>query len=180
MFEIDLKSTCDHYNEFICQTESLTSLYDTGIESFPFLPIITTIQPYVAMQPEGARAPLEMDAAGEPSMFISVPDVNGAPPGAGTVSTPQKKSGIFGASSNLVNSIVGAGIIGIPYALKQSGLVTGVMLLLLVAYLTGKGTKMLEFLVRQTCCDPLILKQPFCFRQIAPRYCRTGKFSPQT
>jgi Transmembrane amino acid transporter protein len=97
------------------------------------------------MQPEGARSPLEMDAAGEPSMFISVPDVNAAPSVAGTISTPQKKSGIFGASSNLVNSIVGAGIIGIPYALKQSGLVTGVLLLLLVAYLTGKRTKMLHF-----------------------------------
>lgn len=90
------------------------------------------------MQPDGDRSPLEMDAVGEPSMFISVPDVNGTPAGAGTLSTPQKKSGIFGASSNLVNSIVGAGIIGIPYALKQSGLVTGVLLLLLVAYLTGK------------------------------------------
>lgn len=105
------------------------------------------------MQPDGDRSPLEMDAVGEPSMFISVPDVSGTPAGAGTLSTPQKKSGIFGASSNLVNSIVGAGIIGIPYALKQSGLVTGVLLLLLVAYLTGKqrhNQKMLDWcLVRQ-------------------------------
>jgi len=57
-----------------------------------------------------------------------------------TMSLPKKKSGIFGASSNLVNSIVGAGIIGIPYALKQSGLIAGVFLLILVAYLTGKST----------------------------------------
>ena len=49
-----------------------------------------------------------------------------------------KKSGIFGASSNLVNSIVGAGIIGIPYAMKQSGLIAGVLLLILVAYMTGE------------------------------------------
>jgi sodium-coupled neutral amino acid transporter 11 len=54
------------------------------------------------------------------------------------VSRPKKLSGIGGASSNLVNSIVGAGIIGIPYALKESGLVAGVLLLLLVAYCTGK------------------------------------------
>lgn len=57
--------------------------------------------------------------------------------GGATISVPKKKSGIFGASSNLINSIVGAGIIGIPYALKQSGLVAGVFLLILVAYLTG-------------------------------------------
>ena len=53
------------------------------------------------------------------------------------LSTPKKKSGIFGASSNLVNSIVGAGIIGIPYAFRQSGLIAGLFLLGLVAFLTG-------------------------------------------
>ena len=53
---------------------------------------------------------------------------------------PQKKSDIGGASSNLVNSIVGAGIIGIPYALKESGLVVGVLLLILVACCAGKDT----------------------------------------
>lgn len=52
-------------------------------------------------------------------------------------SKPLKKSGIFGASSNLVNSIVGAGIIGIPYALLQCGFVAGILLLILVAWLTG-------------------------------------------
>ena len=50
---------------------------------------------------------------------------------------PQTRSGLGGAISNLVNSIVGAGIIGIPYALQQSGLVTGLLLLVLVSYLTG-------------------------------------------
>jgi len=55
-----------------------------------------------------------------------------------TISLPIKKSGIFGTSSNLVNSIVGAGIIGIPYAFRESGLLVGVFLLILVSYLTGK------------------------------------------
>ena len=55
------------------------------------------------------------------------------------VSRPKRLSGIMGASSNLVNSIVGAGIIGIPYALRESGLVAGLLLLLLVAYCTGKN-----------------------------------------
>jgi sodium-coupled neutral amino acid transporter 11 len=54
------------------------------------------------------------------------------------LSLPKKKSGLGGAQSNLVNSIVGAGIIGIPFALKESGLVAGVLLLFLVSYFTGE------------------------------------------
>lgn len=59
------------------------------------------------------------------------------------LSKPKVKSGIGGASANLVNSIVGAGIIGIPYALKQSGLLAGIFLLVLVAYLTDKSLKII-------------------------------------
>lgn len=55
------------------------------------------------------------------------------------LSLPKKKSDIGGACSNLVNSIVGAGIIGIPFALKESGLVAGIFLLLLVSYFTGES-----------------------------------------
>jgi hypothetical protein len=61
------------------------------------------------------------------------------------VSRPKRLSGIVGASSNLVNSIVGAGIIGIPYALRESGLIAGVLLLLIVAYCTGKNERTLDF-----------------------------------
>ena len=56
---------------------------------------------------------------------------------------PKKQSPILGACSNLVNSIVGAGIIGIPFALKESGLVAGVILLILVSYFTDKTLRML-------------------------------------
>jgi len=59
------------------------------------------------------------------------------------LSKPLVKSGIGGASANLVNSIVGAGIIGIPYALRQSGLIAGLFLLLLVAYLTDKSLRII-------------------------------------
>lgn len=68
---------------------------------------------------------------------------NGTPAAAPTLSQPKKKSSILGASSNLVNSIVGAGIIGIPYALRMSGLVSGVLLLILVSVLTDKSLRML-------------------------------------
>lgn len=56
---------------------------------------------------------------------------------------PTKQSSILGASSNLVNSIVGAGIIGIPYALRMSGLWAGTLLLLLVAVMTDKSLRLL-------------------------------------
>eukprot|EP00586_Coscinodiscus_wailesii_P022959 CAMPEP_0172502652 /NCGR_PEP_ID=MMETSP1066-20121228/161688_1 /TAXON_ID=671091 /ORGANISM="Coscinodiscus wailesii, Strain CCMP2513" /LENGTH=82 /DNA_ID=CAMNT_0013277979 /DNA_START=11 /DNA_END=255 /DNA_ORIENTATION=- len=47
----------------------------------------------------------------------------------------QQKSSIVGATSNLLNVIIGAGIIGLPYAIKQSGIVAGTLLFLLVAFL---------------------------------------------
>lgn len=56
---------------------------------------------------------------------------------------PQEKTGLFGTFSNLVNSIVGAGIIGIPYAISNAGLVMGIVLLILVAYLTNKSLQIL-------------------------------------
>jgi sodium-coupled neutral amino acid transporter 11 len=56
---------------------------------------------------------------------------------------PLVKSGLGGASANLVNSIVGAGIIGIPYAIKESGLLAGVILLVLVSWLTDKSLRVI-------------------------------------
>ena len=43
--------------------------------------------------------------------------------------TARPKSGIRSAFVNMANSIIGAGIIGQPYAFKQAGLVTGIVLL---------------------------------------------------
>jgi hypothetical protein len=60
-----------------------------------------------------------------------------------TISPPQIHSSLGGACSNLINSIVGAGIIGIPYALNESGLIAGVVLLVLVSYLTDKSLRLL-------------------------------------
>lgn len=59
------------------------------------------------------------------------------------LSKPRKQSGIWGASANLVNSIVGAGIIGIPFAFRESGLIAGLMLLVLVSYLTDKSLRVI-------------------------------------
>lgn len=64
----------------------------------------------------------------------------------GSIKTPDlevtqstSKSSVMGASFNFINSIVGAGIIGIPLALQQCGLVSGILLLILVAYLILKS-----------------------------------------
>jgi hypothetical protein len=67
------------------------------------------------------------------------------------ISMPKKKSGLLGTSSNLVNSIVGAGIIGIPYAMRQSGIVVGLILIVLVAYLTDKS---LRIIIEVACFHP--------------------------
>lgn len=42
------------------------------------------------------------------------------------------KSGLSSAFMNMANSIIGAGIIGQPYAFKQAGLLTGIVLLVLL------------------------------------------------
>ena len=62
---------------------------------------------------------------------------------AAMLSLPKKKSGLFGASSNLINSIVGAGIVGIPYAFRMSGFVAGLFLLGLVAFLTDRSLRVI-------------------------------------
>jgi solute carrier family 38 (sodium-coupled neutral amino acid transporter), member 11 len=45
------------------------------------------------------------------------------------------KSGLSSAFMNMANSIIGAGIIGQPYAMKQAGLVAGVVLLVVLTVL---------------------------------------------
>jgi solute carrier family 38 (sodium-coupled neutral amino acid transporter), member 11 len=64
-------------------------------------------------------------------------------------SVPQKeevtetKSSIVGCSANLMNAIVGAGIVGIPYAIQQAGFCSGIVLILLVAALTDTSLRWL-------------------------------------
>jgi sodium-coupled neutral amino acid transporter 11 len=53
------------------------------------------------------------------------------------------RSSYLGASFNFVNSIVGAGIIGIPYAVSECGFFTGIMMLTFVAYLVNRSVLML-------------------------------------
>lgn len=47
-----------------------------------------------------------------------------------------KTSSLPWASFNFINSIIGSGVIGIPYALHEAGFGLGLLLLILVAYIT--------------------------------------------
>ena len=71
----------------------------------------------------------------------------GTPGGSTTATTTGHDSGgdssMFGAGFNFVNSIVGAGIIGMPVAMKECGLFTGIFLIIFVAYLVHQSTIMI-------------------------------------
>ena len=72
----------------------------------------------------GQRAPLLTDIQA-PSVTVATEDFE--PEDLLEMSRP--KSGMRSAFMNMANSIIGAGIIGQPYALRQAGLLTGVVLL---------------------------------------------------
>ncbi|KAM6079045.1 putative sodium-coupled neutral amino acid transporter 11 isoform 2-T2 [Theristicus caerulescens] len=54
------------------------------------------------------------------------------------VSKPGKKgnSDLASAGFNIINSIIGSGVIGLPYSMKEAGFPLGVLLLFVVAYIT--------------------------------------------
>ena len=60
---------------------------------------------------------------------------------------PQRASQ-FVSVLNLVNNVVGAGLFSMPWVLKQSSIVTGVVLLLFMAGLNG-----VSFVLLAKCCD---------------------------
>lgn len=101
---------------------------------------------------DGAR-----DAAGPSALETTAASAGGTGTRLTNLSLPKKKSSVLGASSNLVNSIVGAGIIGIPYALRMSGLMAGMLLLVLVAVLTDKS---LRLLIEQASFHPRLRHLP--------------------
>jgi len=56
---------------------------------------------------------------------------------------PEHKSSALGCTANLITAIVGAGIIGIPYAMRETGLLAGWFLILLSAILGSKSLRLL-------------------------------------
>lgn len=55
----------------------------------------------------------------------------------------ENKSSLLGCAANMMTCIVGSGIVGLPYAMKQTGFVAGVGLILLTAALTEKSLRLL-------------------------------------
>ena len=50
---------------------------------------------------------------------------------------------INGATANQINAVIGAGIVGIPYAIRQTGLLAGILLLVTCALMTEKSLRLL-------------------------------------
>jgi sodium-coupled neutral amino acid transporter 11 len=74
----------------------------------------------------GQRAPLLTDIVA-PSVTLAMDEDFNA---EDLLESARPKSGMNSAFMNMANSIIGAGIIGQPYAFKQAGLLTGVLLLI--------------------------------------------------
>lgn len=68
------------------------------------------------------------------------------------VEVEEQKSGLVGCAANLVNAIVGSGIVGIPYAIKQSGFLAGIVLVILCAFLTEKSLRLLVATAKHVHC----------------------------
>lgn len=76
------------------------------------------------------------------------PDITQTPGGTKRLRQKSKeevehKSTLLGCAANLINAIVGSGIVGIPYAIQQAGFVSGVFLVIACAFLTEKSLRLL-------------------------------------
>lgn len=61
----------------------------------------------------------------------------------------EHKSSILGCTANLINAIVGSGIVGIPFAVKEAGFLAGIILVILCAILTEKSLRLLIATAKQ-------------------------------
>lgn len=57
--------------------------------------------------------------------------------------TEERKSSLLGAYANLCNVTLGAGIVGMPYAVKEAGLVAGTVMIVTCAFLTDYSLRLL-------------------------------------
>ena len=57
--------------------------------------------------------------------------------------TEERKSSLLGAYANLCNVTMGAGIVGMPYAIKEAGLVSGTVMIIICAFLTEYSLRQL-------------------------------------
>lgn len=90
----------------------------------------STLAPHLGHHPRPCPAPFRF------CVVSSTPAVQGTPGPKGEGDAA--KSSMVGASFNFINSIVGAGIVGMPFALRQAGFGFGIVLILLMGWLTGE------------------------------------------
>jgi sodium-coupled neutral amino acid transporter 11 len=88
-----------------------------------------------------------------PFFAPSTPKVEVHTPGGTSVQVSgvkEDKATLVGTSANLVTAIIGAGIAGIPFAFKETGMITGVFLVILCAVLTLKSLRLLVETAKHT------------------------------
>jgi solute carrier family 38 (sodium-coupled neutral amino acid transporter), member 11 len=91
------------------------------------------------------------------------------------------KSPLSGTAANLINAIVGCCIVGIPYALRQSGLVAGILLIVLCANLAQvslniliETAKHVHVATYETLCEAAFGTRGFYFVTINMFFCAYG------
>ena len=62
----------------------------------------------------------------------------------------KKEATVLSGAVNLLNTIIGAGILSIPFAIARQGLIFGTFLLIFVAFLTHYSMVMLGKVIKET------------------------------
>lgn len=77
--------------------------------------------------------------------------------------TARPRSGMRMAFMNMANSIIGAGIIGQPYALKQAGMVTGIVLLVVLTITVDWTIRLIVINSKMSGADSFQATMQHCF-----------------
>ncbi|KAJ1968751.1 hypothetical protein IWQ62_001048 [Dispira parvispora] len=79
---------------------------------------------------------------------------------------PAPASTVLGSFFNMSNAIVGAGLIGLPFAFKEAGLFSGAILLLLLAYVTDWTLRLLAYATKLSGRNSYQELVCFCFGRV--------------
>lgn len=82
----------------------------------------------------------------------------------------EHKSSVLGTTANLVNAIVGCGIVGMPYAIAQCGMGAGICLMILVAIATEKSLRMLIEMAQSVHANTYEVLAESCFGSLGFRF----------
>ncbi|KAL9115395.1 MAG: hypothetical protein Q9227_000716 [Pyrenula ochraceoflavens] len=102
---------------------------------------------------ENGDAPLLPSNLSEPRGVLPLPG-----------STP--KSSLLAAFTNMSNSIIGAGIIGLPYALRNAGFLTGIMLLIVLTVVVDWTIRLIPINSKMSGRDTFQGTMEYCYGRI--------------